>query len=86
MFICSIILQELGEMKKNQTLLSINQIPPAAVVVPVKPTTGTTTSNPLPSNHLVLNDQHISQIERIQSLSEQISMLEERLEGCEYKS
>ncbi|PIK62037.1 putative epidermal growth factor-like protein 8-like [Apostichopus japonicus] len=73
--------RELGEMKKNQTLYNSFQIP--AAVLPVVPVTSTTAASvPLPSNHLVLNDQHISQIERIQSLSEQISMLEERLEGC----
>lgn len=70
-------------MKKNQTLYNSFQIPSA--VLPVVPVTSTTAASvPLPSNHLVLNDQHISQIERIQSLSEQISMLEERLEGCKY--
>ena len=31
---------------------------------------------------MALNDQHISQIGRIASLSEQISMLEERLDEC----
>lgn len=68
-------------MKKNQTLYNSFQIP--SDVLPVVPVTSTTAASvPLPSNHLVLNDQHISQIERIQSLSEQISMLEERLEGC----
>ena len=33
---------------------------------------------------MALNDQHISQIGRIASLSDQISMLEERLDDCKY--
>lgn len=68
--------RELGEMKKNQTLYNELRPPVQAAIVPPP------TSIPVENNHLVLSDQHISQIERIHSLSEQISMLEERIEGC----